>query len=403
MRLYSRCEEYMGDTQFGFRKATGTREALFCIQVLFQRCRDMNCDIHACFIDYQKAFDRVKHDKLIEIMKKIGIDNKDLQIIKNLYWNQKAQIRHKGELSDEIEIQRGVRQGCVLSPLLFNIYSEEIFNKTLYDSTKGILVNGIRINNIRFADDAVVFADSLEDLQSMMNDLSMHSLEYGIEINITKTKYMVISKNPPQPGMLTINNKIIEKVETTTYLGSTVRENWDHSVEIRCRIEKARSTFIRMSGLFKCHFLNLPTRVRLLRCYVFPVLLYGAETWTVTEAASKRLDAFEMWLYRRILRIPWTAHVTNKNVLQRLNKEMEIMTTIKARKLEYLGHIMRNKERYGLLQLVLQGKVMGRRGPGRRRISWLKNLRTWFATSTTGLFRASVNKIIIARMIANVR
>lgn len=141
----------------------------------------------------------------------------------------------------------------------------------------------------------------------------------------------------------------------------------------------------------------------MLRCYVFPILLYGVESWTLNEDMCRKLEAFEMWLYRRILRIPWTDRVTNEEVLRRMKKNREILTTIKARKLQYLGHIMRNESRYALLQNILQGKIFGRRGPGRRRTSWLKNLRTWFQKSSLQLFRDAVDKVKIAIMIANIR
>lgn len=250
---------------------------------------------------------------------------------------------------------------------------------------------------------SIVMADNLEDLQDMMNRVTRSSQEWGLDLNIKKTKYMVISKNRPPQGQLIINQQRIEQVQKFTYLGSTVNEEWDHSLEIKCRIEKARSAFMRMAKLFKSHDLNTNTKIRLLRCYVFSILLYGVESWTVTDASSKKLEAFEMWLYRRILRISWVDHVTNNRVLEQMGKEVEVIRTVKKRKLEYLGHIMRNNDRYRLLQLVLQGKVFGRRGPGRRRISWLKNLRSWFSMTTTGLFRAAVNKVLIANMIANIR
>ena len=402
-RLFRLCEEQLGRSQFGFRDALGTRDALFATQVLFQRCRDVNCDVHVCLIDYQKAFDTVNHEKLIGILRSIGLDDKDLRIIINLYWNQTANIKIEGELSDSVEIKRGVRQGCILSPLLFNIYSERIFSEALDESREGIMVNGERLNNFRYADDTIVFADSLQNLQALVTNIAEVSQRYGLDLNVKKTKYMVISKNRAPPGQLMVNQQQVEQVRSYTYLGSNINEQWDHSVEIRCRIEKARSTFAKMQTLFKTSDLDLGTKVRLLRCYVFSVLLYGVESWTLTEASTKKLQAFEMWLYRRILKIPWIDHVTNEEVLRRMNKQAEIIVTIKQRKLEYLGHIMRNEKRYGLLQLVLQGKIPSKRGPGRRRISWLKNLRTWFSTTTTGLFRAAVNKVQIAMMIANIR
>ncbi|CAG9835277.1 unnamed protein product [Diabrotica balteata] len=84
-----------------------------------------------------------------------------------------------------------------------------------------------------------------------------------------------------------------------------------------------------------------------------------------------------MWVYRRILKISWTEHVTNNKVIRRINKRMEVLETIKTQKLQYLGHVMRN-ERYNLVQLIIQGKIQGKRSVGRRRISWLRNLREWY-------------------------
>lgn len=402
-RIYNLCESQISPNQFGFVKAVGTREALFAVQVLFQRCRDVNCDVYACLIDYQKAFDRVKHEMMVNILKETGIDDKDLRIIGNLYWNQVANLRVEGEHTDYVKIKRGVRQGCILSPLIFNLYSERIFSEALDGLEKGILINGHRMNNIRYADDTIVFADSLEDLQVLVDNITHRSNQYGLDVNVNKTKLMIISKKKITGARLFINQAAIERVEHYNYLGTIIDEEWSNAPEIKSRIGKARSTFNRMSALFKSHNLTLETKVRLLRCYVFSVLLYGAESWTLNETTTKKLNAFEMWLYRRILKIPWTAKISNIEVLRTMKKDLELMNIIKARKLEYLGHIMRNEERYGILQTILQGKILGRRGPGRRRISWLKNLRTWFNITSTQLFRIAADKVRIAMMIANIR
>ena len=123
--------------------------------------------------------------------------------------------------------------------------------------------------------------------------------------------------------------------------------------------------------------LSLQTRIRIVRCYVFPVLLYGHEGWTLTKTLEKKLEAFEMWVYRRMLKISWTDRVRNTDVLARMKKEVEVLYEIKRRKLDYFGHVMRN-EKYRLLQLVMEGKIEGKRGQGRRKTSWLENLREWF-------------------------
>ena len=129
-RIRSKCEQDLDETQFGFRNALGTREALWAINVMLQKCRDQRKDIFACFIDYEKAFDMVKPNDLIKMLKEKQLDSKDVNIITNLYWKQKAGIVMGDAATKDVDIQSGVRQGCVLSPLLCNLYSDAVF-KTL--------------------------------------------------------------------------------------------------------------------------------------------------------------------------------------------------------------------------------------------------------------------------------
>jgi len=115
----------MSKVQFGFRSGIGTREALFSIQVLKQRARAVNWDFYACFIDFEKAFDRVQHHKLFQILMESGIDNNDLRLITNMYLHHRAHgrsmVRIDNETSEEFTVKRGVRQGCILSPTLTRI------------------------------------------------------------------------------------------------------------------------------------------------------------------------------------------------------------------------------------------------------------------------------------------
>ncbi|KAL0860165.1 hypothetical protein ABMA27_010472 [Loxostege sticticalis] len=224
----------------------------------------------------------------------------------------------------------------------------------------------------------------------------------SLNINVAKTKYLLISKKPNHDSKLFVGTEVVEKVDKFKYLGSWMNENGDHAQEIKVRIEMARSTFFKMSRVLCHRDLSLDLRLRIVRCPVFSVLLYGVETWTLTQHITKKLEAFEMWVYRRILKIPWSDRVTNIEVLNRLKKKTELINTIKRRKLSYFGHVMRN-DKYRMLQLVIQGKIAGKRSVGRRRHSWLKNLREWFGCSTTSLFRAAASKVKIALMLSNLR
>jgi hypothetical protein len=398
-RMYRKCESRMSDTQFGFRNGLGTREALFATNVLIQRCRDMNTDIYACFIDYQKAFDTVRHSKMIEILISAGIDKRDIRIITELYWGQNAEIKVDNAMSEKVEIQRGVRQGCVLSPMLFNLYAETVFSEALNEETGGIKVNGLAINNIRYADDTLIMACTQMELQQIMNAIVQHSETMGLKLNTSKTKMMVFSKKPVK-SELRINNVIIEQVSSLKYLGTILKENYDYKHEIRCRIEQARHAFLNMKNLLAGQQLNLELRMRIVRCYIFPVLMYGCESWTLNETEEKRIEALEMYIYRRMLWIAWTQKMKNSEVLHKMEKEVELLHSIKKRKIEYLGHVLRGKK-YKILQTIIEGKIDGRILIGRRQNLWLKDLRWWIGCSSMELFRKAVFKVQIANWIAN--
>lgn len=400
-RIYHKCEEYLSESQFGFRNGFGTREALFGLSVLAQRCRDMSVDLYACFIDFQKAFDRVKHDVLIEILKDIGLDGKDVRIIANLYWNQTAVVRVDNTNSESVNIKRGVRQGCILSPLLFNVYSERIFREAISERMEGIIVNGEVINNLRYADDTVLLASNEEDLQCLLDRVTAKCAVAGLDLNIKKTKVLVISKQHDTTANVTVRGVRLEQVRQIKYLGCLINNDGDNHTEIRSRIECARAAFNKMRKVLCSRDLRLPLRIRLLRCYVFSILLYGVEAWTINSNEMRRLEAFEMWCYRRILKISWIDKVRNLDILKHLNKNTEILCTIKRRKLEYFGHVMRGAK-YRLLQNIMQGKIAGKRGSGRRKTSWLKNLRDWCGVNSSTLFRIAVNKIQIAVMVTKV-
>lgn len=136
------------------------------------------------------------------------------------------------------------------------------------------------------------------------------------------------------------------------------------------------AAFLRMRKIFGSHDLALSLRVRM---NVFSVLLYGIESWRLTEAPLKRIKSFEMWVYRRLRRISWKDRVTNKKVLRGVNKNVTLTATVKRRKLEYFDH---DQDKCELLHFITQGKIDGRRGPGRRRISWLNYRRQWFGQFT---------------------
>ena len=124
--------------------------------------------------------------------------------------------------------------------------------------------------------------------------------------------------------------------------------------------------------------IGLITRKRILRCYVWTTLLYGAETWTLTKTMLRKLVAFELWAYRRMLRISWKDKISNEIVLRRIQCQRILIKTIKERKLQYFGHLVRRGD---LQRVLMEAKVEGKRGRGRPKTSWTDNIRSWTGLS----------------------
>jgi len=192
------------------------------------------------------------------------------------------------------------------------------------DTEEVIIINGKIINNLRYADDTVLIAGSIENLQKILNKVVTAIVNLGLNLNARKTKYMVIDKEQNPTNMIRLKNVPLDKVQKITYLGQSLIDNCYYCHEIRCCIEKARAVFVKMKNIFCSHQLSMNLRIRMICCYIFTVFFYGAETWTLSKVSINRIEAFEMWIYRRVLKISYCAHITNINVLKRINKELEI-------------------------------------------------------------------------------
>ena len=373
LRSRRKIEEEIDETQSGFMTGKGTREGIFNLRTIIERYLDNDKILYMCFIDYEKAFDRVNHEKLIQCLQQLDINGKDLKLIRNLYWNQKAFIRTDSGLSPEIQIKRGVRQGCVLSPCLFNLYTENIFRETKCD--KGIKIGGKTINNLRYADDTVLLAETKEDLQLIINEVNKVGKEYGMKMNANKTKTMVITRKENTPQIkLEIDGTEIKQVQNFKYLGQTISDDGKCDVEITKRIEIARGAFNNLKGALLSSNISLNTKKRIIKCYVWSTLLYGCETWTVTQSHINKLQAFEMWVYRKLKRISWMDKITNEDVLKKVNAKRYVVPTIKLRKISYFGHMVR---RDNIHRLLLEGKIEGKRPRGRPRTEWTDNIKEW--------------------------
>src|SRR5574337_85829 len=193
LQKYVNCEG--PDVQAGFRKGRGTRDQIANIRWIMEKAREFQKNIYFCFIDYAKAFDCVDHNKLWKILKEMGIPEHLTCLLRNVYAGQEATVRTGRGTTDWFQIGKGVNQGCILSPCLFNLYAEYIMrNAGLEEAQAGIKIAGRNINNLRYADDTTLTAENEEELKSLLMKVKEGSEKVGLKLNIQKTK--IIASGP---------------------------------------------------------------------------------------------------------------------------------------------------------------------------------------------------------------
>ena len=238
-------------------------------------------------------------------------------------------------------------------------------NAGLEETQARIKIAGRNINNLRYADDTTLMAESEEELKSLLMKVKEESKKVGLKLNIQKTKIMASSP-------ITSWEIDRETVLDFIFWGSKITADGDCSHEIKRRLLLGRKVMTNLDGIFKNRDITLPTKVHLVKAMVFPVVMCGCESWTVRKAECQRIDAFELWCWRSLLRVPWTARRSNQSILKEISPWCSLEGMMLKLKLQYFGHLM---QRVDSLEktLMLEG-VGGRRRRGRQRMRWLDGI-----------------------------
>ena len=195
-----------------------------------------------------------------------------------------------------------------------------IENARLNEPQAGIKVAGRNINNLRYADDITLMAESEEELKSLLRKVKEESEKVGLKLNIQKMKIMA-------SGPITswkIEGKTVETVSDFILGGSKITADGDCSHEIKRRLLLGRKVMTNLDSILKSRDITLPTKVRLVKAMVFPVVMYGCESWIIEKAEHQRIDALELWCWRRLLRVPWTARRSNQSILKENSSEYSL-------------------------------------------------------------------------------
>ena len=198
--------------------------------------------------------------------------------------HQEATVRTEHGTTDWFQIGKGIHQGCILSPCLFNFYAEYIMrNAGVEEAQARIQIAGRNINNLRYADDTTLMAESEEELKSLLMKVKEESEKVGLKLTTQKTKIMASGSIPSWE----IDGETVETVETVAdfiFLGSKITADGDCSHEIKRHLLLGRKVMSNLDSILKSRDITLPTKVRLVKAMVFPVVMYGCESWTVKKA-----------------------------------------------------------------------------------------------------------------------
>ena len=239
------------------------------------------------------------------------------------------------------------------------LYAEYIMrNAGLEEAQAGIKIAWRNMNNLRYADDTTLMTESKEELKSLLMKVKVESEKVGLKLSIQKTKIMV-------SGPITsweIDGETVETVSDFIFRGSKITADGDCSHEIKRCLLLGRKVMTNLDSIFKSRDVTLPTKVCLVKAMVFPVVMYGCESWTVKKAERRRIDAFELWCWRRLLRVPWTSRRSNQSILKEISSGCSLEGLMLKLKLQYFGHLMRRVD--SLEKTLMLGRIRGRRRRG---------------------------------------
>ena len=274
MRIRNKIKLEITPEQCGFVEGKGTSNAIYMLRTIAEMALEMQNKLYLCFVDYTKALDCLNHLELIKLIESLIVDGRDLRVIRNLYWQQIAAVRWENELSGYKPTQRGITQGCVLSPHLFAIYSEFIMRNI--QDFPGIKIGGHMINHIRYADDIVLIASSQEHLQKLLNIVVTESENVGLTLKVKKFEAMIITKSSLAPASrINIGPADPKHVDKFKYLGTIITKNGRREQEIRSRIAQSKQAFNKIKNILTNKHLSFQIRERVL--LFSSVLLFSPE------------------------------------------------------------------------------------------------------------------------------
>eukprot|EP00117_Sycon_ciliatum_P039014 scpid35652/ scgid3339/ Craniofacial development protein 2; p97 bucentaur protein len=369
-RLKAIAENVLPDSQCGFRKGRGCVDMVYVARQLMEKTLEHDSDAYVLFVDLRKAYDSIPRAALWQVLQKLGVPPAMLRIIQSLHNGMTASVRVDGKLTDPITVRNGLRQGCTLAPMLFNLYFSAVvaswrsscpdagisFHYKVGDRTvKGKLLSS-KVTESQFADDAALYATSRPAFEAMTSSFITCASSWGLTVSVRKTKGMAVGESADRRDVV-VGADTIEVVDQFTYLGSVLSSDGLACADVRSRLAKASAVFGALKApVFDNQTLSLRSKRRVYEAVVLTTLLYGAETWTTKAGHLQKLNTFHHQCVRSIVGIgrrqQWDDRISTATLAATFGVDPDITRIIRRHRLRWLGHVGRMDDSRAPKQLL---------------------------------------------------
>ena len=386
------------ESQCSFCMGWGTRDMIFAVRQLQEKCQEQRCDMYTTFVDLTKAFDTVSRDRLWKILAKYGCPEKFISIVWQFHDGMRACVQDNGDILEAFVITNRVKQGSVLSPILLCLMLLAMLQNSFYHTADRIciiywtdrklynqchlkaviMVKQTVIRDFLFTDDCTLNATSEHNMQDVLDRFSTACDNFGLTISKKKTKVM-FQPTPGKPYLkphIAVNDTVLNDVETFTCLGSTISRHVNIDVEVTCRLAKASSIFGRLqSNIWDRRGISLTTKMKVYWAIVITMFLYAGESWTIYSRHARQLNKLHMSCLCKLLRIKWQDKIPIMEVLLHVGMP-SIHTLLSKVQVRWAGHVSHMSGEHLPKRLLYGELAVGKCPAGRPKMRFKDSLKT---------------------------
>ena len=362
-RILPAIDPILRKNQNGFRPGRSTISQVLVLRRIIEEIKRCNREAYLVFVDFRKAFDSIHRETMFEILHLYGIPDAIIEAVKSLYSGSESCVFTSDGITELFSISSGILQGDTLAPLLFIIVLDYVLRTSVDSITdKGLQIEcrkssrhpSKHVTDVDFADDLALVSDNLKNAQALLASLESAANSVGLYLNDDKTEYIAITENEDVSGIQSSSGRFLKRVDDFKYLGSFIM---DSTKDFNTRKGMAWSACNKLSKIWES---DLPNKIKIdvFQATVEPVLLYGSDTWTLSERLHNRLDGTYTKLLRRVQNISWKEHATLNKIYGCLPR---ISQTLRQRRAQFAGHCLRATDELSSNFVLWKSHAIGKR------------------------------------------